>query len=610
MPSFKNFSKKDRVNKDSDTFKKPDLFETNKINENQINEFQLHKEKWRELLSYFRWYPDKFLDFAKDPNSKINLYFYQRVYLRIIFRYRKVFLTATRGTSKSYLQNLAFILLCIMYPNNKLFVCAPGKEQAAKISQQCIDDIFEHYPLLRNEVKIYQNNKDYTRLIFYNGSRYDVVQMSDATRGGRRYGGAVEEIGSEKFDGEVLNKIVIPLMANSRLARNGKVDPNEIHKREVYITTSCNQQQFAFEKLTEIYREMLEGKSAFILGNSYELPCMYNQLDIDFVEGLKESPTYNIMDFMREYESIYTGSSADSLVPEDKLKKTRKQGIAEWEHCGDPYVSYILSYDVSRSEGNANALCALVAIKLTPKSNGDFIKEVVNIFSMEGSHYTLQAKFLKQQVDKFKPKILVVDANSYGGGVVDNLVLDLDDGYPPYAVINDERYDKYKRSNSVPIVYALKSQNKETRDGDMIAHFMTVFNKMDITLLKSPYEGIKEIKKKLKIKEFESEKDAELMIPYILTDILCEEIMNIRYKQSGHEVSEERVSKRIQRDKYSALKYGLWIVYQEEMKNKVKIEERDWSKMIITSKGSSQKISLFGNNNFHGFGNKPSSFRR
>lgn len=602
MSSFNNFSKKDRSVIDSDTFSNPQNFETNNINNLQIKSFASVKEQWKELCSYFRWYPDKFLDFIKDPNSKIHLYFYQRIYLRIIFRYRKVFLTATRGTSKSYLQNLAFILLCIMYSNNKLFVCAPGKEQAAKISQQCIDDIFEHYPLLKNEVKLYQNNKDYTRLIFYNGSRYDVVQMSDATRGGRRFGGAVEEIGNEKFDGETLNKVIIPLMANSRLSKNGKIDSNEIHKREVYITTSCTQQQFAFEKLTEIYGEMLDGKSSFVLGNSYELPCMYNQLDIDFVEGVKDSPTYNIMDFMREYESIYTGSSADSLVPEDKLKKTRKQGTAEWEHCGDPYVSYVLSYDVSRSEGNANALCALIVIKLTPKSNGDFIKEVVNIFSMEGSHYTLQAKFLKQQVDKFKPIILVVDANSYGGAVVDNLVLDLDDGYPPYGVINDERYDKYRQSNSVNIVYALKSQNKETRDGDMIAHFMTVFNKMDISLLKSPYEGIKELKKKLKIKEIDSEKDAELMIPYILTDILCEEIMNIKYKQSGHEVSEERVSKRIQRDKYSALKYGLWIVYQEEMKNKVKIEERDWSKMIISSKGVSQTRKLFGSSTgFQGF---------
>jgi len=131
-------------------------------------------------------YPDHFIDIIKPENCKIDLYFYQRVYLRIMMRYKKVFLTATRGTSKSFLQNLAFVLRCIMFPGTKLFITAPGKEQAAKISQDCLEDIFSYYPLLRLEVKKYIDNTDYTKLIFFNGSRYDVVQTKDSTRGGRK----------------------------------------------------------------------------------------------------------------------------------------------------------------------------------------------------------------------------------------------------------------------------------------------------------------------------------------------------------------------------------------------------------------------------------------
>lgn len=188
MTSFNNFSFKDRAFRDSDTFKRPDLFETNKVNELVLQGFQKHKEKWRELCSYFRFYPDRFLDYISGDNPKIELYYYQRVYLRIMMRYRKVFLTATRGTSKSFLQNLAFVLKCIMYPRTKLFCCAPGKEQSAKISADCLNDIFEFYPLLRKEVKTFVENKGYTKLIFYNGSKYDVVQMRDSSRGGRRFG--------------------------------------------------------------------------------------------------------------------------------------------------------------------------------------------------------------------------------------------------------------------------------------------------------------------------------------------------------------------------------------------------------------------------------------
>ena len=117
------------------------------------------------------------------------------------------------------------------------------------------------------------------------------------------------------------------------------------------MTTAGTQQRFAYQKMCEVYADMVNGKSAFSIGNSYDLPCMHNQLDIDFIEELKESPTFSIMDFMREYESVWTGSSSESLVSDDKLNNARTNGIAEWRHSGEKNVEYVLSYDVARNEG-------------------------------------------------------------------------------------------------------------------------------------------------------------------------------------------------------------------------------------------------------------------
>ena len=272
---------------------------------------------------------------------------------------------------------------------------------------------------------------------------------------------------------------------------------------------------------------------------------------------------------MREYQSIWTGSSSDSLVSDEKLQKCRIVGIAEWEHCGDENVIYCLAYDVSRNEGDENALSCLTVIKLTPKNNGDYVKELVNIFSMEGQHSLLQAKFLKQKVKEFKANMLIIDNNGLGVAVTDQLVLDLNDGNPPYSVINDSEYDKYNLPNSIPMVYALKSQNKETRNSDMINHFMQVFNKMDIGLLKTSHEGIKDLEKKYKHKIKDSEELANAEIPYILTNNLCDEIMNIVYKQAGNETKIDRISRSIQKDKFTSLLYGLYWVYLEERKNKM-----------------------------------------
>lgn len=144
------------------------------------------KKDWRKYCEHFKWYPDHFIDFIRAPNCKIDLYFYQRIFLRIMFRYRKVFITATRGTAKSWTEILAIYLQCIFFPNISKFICAPGKEQAAKISQENIEKIWEYFPILKDELENYTFAKDYTKLIFKNGSRFDVVQVKDSQRGGRK----------------------------------------------------------------------------------------------------------------------------------------------------------------------------------------------------------------------------------------------------------------------------------------------------------------------------------------------------------------------------------------------------------------------------------------
>jgi metal-dependent hydrolase (beta-lactamase superfamily II) len=111
---------------------------------------------------------------------------------------------------------------------------------------------------------------------------------------------------------------------------------------------------------------MVNGKSAFSIGSGYELPCMHKQLDIDFVMEQKESPTFNPLAFQREYESIWTGSSTDSLVQLDDLNKCRIVGKAEIK-AEDRECEYVLSYDVARAEGSANADSALSVIKIKDK---------------------------------------------------------------------------------------------------------------------------------------------------------------------------------------------------------------------------------------------------
>lgn len=64
-----------------------------------------------------------------------------------------------------------------------------------------------------------------------------------------------------------------------------------------------------------------------------------------------------------------------------------------------------------------------------------------------------------------------------------------------------------------------------------------------------------------------SQEQAEYLAPYVYTSIMKEEMMNLKQKQEGKSLILERINKRIQKDKFSALEYGLWYIKILEDKN-------------------------------------------
>lgn len=88
-------------------------------------------DQLRQLIAFFRQYPDIFVDFIKGKESKFEFYFYQRVYLRAVMRHRYVYCTFPRAYSKSFLSMMALMVRCVLFPNSHLFVTTGGKERNA-----------------------------------------------------------------------------------------------------------------------------------------------------------------------------------------------------------------------------------------------------------------------------------------------------------------------------------------------------------------------------------------------------------------------------------------------------------------------------------------------
>jgi len=535
-----------------------------------VRKFEKTISTWRRYCEYWKSYPDKFLDTISDENTFIKLKFFQRLLLRIFFRYQKVFLTACRGSSKTFIEILAQMLWCIMHPRAKRFICAPGKEQAARISQEKINEIFKNWSLLRREVKIYQERDNYTKLVFHNGAELDILPMKEGARGSRRHGGCIEEIVSKDFKKDILHEVIIPIMTNPRFAANGEINPNEVQRAEWYVTTAGLKQSYAYEKMVEVMRDMAQGKSAFNIGFGYDLPLQEGMFDDQWIHDQKESSA-SIASFEREFNSVWTGSSEDALVSFDDIDKCRSIMVAEEKAVNKPKeAEYVLAYDTARFEGAQYANSCLAVVKIVPRGDGTYQKHLVNLIGQDGTHTREQALFLKRKVNEYGARVLIVDALGIGRAVIDDLVLEIDEN-PPYAVINDDRYKKYRKTNSIDILYAIQGNTKETKNTYIHEHFMQIMKNQGVKLLVN--ENIKK-SEIMKTKKRTNEKQiAEELRPFIETDLLVEEIMNLEYKRSGNNVKVERISRAIPNDKYMALAYALYWIYLLEQKNKVKKEK-------------------------------------
>lgn len=86
---------------------------------------------YRALVAYWRWYPDKLVDWlcSLDPDSTFRLYFFQRVFLRVAMRHKTVYAVFSRGFSKSFLAVLVLALKAILYPGAKLAAASDGKSR-------------------------------------------------------------------------------------------------------------------------------------------------------------------------------------------------------------------------------------------------------------------------------------------------------------------------------------------------------------------------------------------------------------------------------------------------------------------------------------------------
>jgi hypothetical protein len=532
----------------------------------------------RKLIAFYREYPDYLVDYMKGPNSTFNFYFYQRIFLRVVMRHRYVYATFPRAYSKSFLSMMVLMLRCILYPGSALFVTTGGKEQAASITVAKIEEICKLIPALNNEINwdrgVSKKSKDDVKYVFKNGSSIDILAARQTSRGQRRTGGLMEEC--VLIDGDLLNEVIIPTTNVDRLLPDGTRHKEEvINKSQIYITTAGWKNSFAYDKLIELLIQgLIEPDEAMIIGGTYETPVKEGLLNEDFVDQLKLSGTYNDESFDREYRSKWSGDVENAFYSAEKFDKHRTLLQPEYEFSGRSSQSayYVIGVDVGRIGCTTEALI----FKVTPQPQGSALKSLVNIFTYEAEDFEAQAIKLKKLYYKYKARVLAIDANGLGVGLIDFMTktqVDPDSGEDliPFGVAggtNEDIMEQYKKVRGIGVeenaMYLIKAS--APLNTEMYTYASTQMSSgkvrflIDETTAKTKLMGLK------KGQNMTSDERNEYLQPFVLTSVLREQMLNLVEENEGVNIILKQYNHGIKKDKFSSFIYGLYYIKLQEDK--------------------------------------------
>lgn len=550
----------------------------------------------RSQIAFFRQYPDLLVDFMKGPNSTFNFYFYQRIFLRVVMRHRYVYATFPRAYSKSFLSVMALMLRCILYPGSHLFVTTGGKQQAASITIAKVQEICKLLPCLSNQINwdrgITTKSRDNVKYSFKNGSVIDILPAKDSSRGQRRTGGLMEQC--VLIDGKVLNEVIIPTTNVDRILPDGSRSKEEVvNKSQIYITTAGWKNSFAYDKLIQLLiQSIVQPNETMIMGGTYETPITEGLLNEDFIDQLRLQGTFNQDSFDREYRSIWSGDAENAFFSAQTFDKHRVLLQPEYEYSGRSSKSayYVIGVDVGRIKCTTEAC----VFKVTPQPQGAALKSLVNLFSYEAQDFEEQAINLKKLYYKYKARVLSIDANGLGVGLVDFLTkAQIDpqtgDQLPAFGVEGgtaedtNNLYKKIKGPNVQENALYLIKANAPINT-QIYSYTKTQMSSGRIKLL------IDEIQAKTKLmstkvgQNFSSEQRNDYLRPFVLTDALKAQMLNLIQDNEGINIILKQSSRGTGKDRFSAFIYGLYYIKQQEDKNNRK-KKRDINDFLFFSQG-------------------------
>jgi hypothetical protein len=564
MSSYKNFQSKNAKH----TKNRTDIYNAefnptvSSRGVKELDSFTRNLKKYADFVSWCRWFGDLFLDLITPETGGIRLDLDQRVFLRGILRFVSVYGVFPRGYGKTFVEILAMYLIAIFFPDIELSMTAQTRENASKLLEEKHREIVKFYPLIANEISKASFSKDNAEILFVSGGRIDIMANNQSSKGARRKRLNVEE--SNLLNNLLFQDVLEPIVNIPRrtIGKAAEVNPEELNGQINFFTTSGFRGSDEFERNLRMIDEMAELKGKLVLGSDWQLACEYGRGETKS-QILEKKERLSPIFFSMNYESKWVGCVDDAIVDINKLLALRV--LSKPELKGDGKSDYYVSMDVSRSNKTSNNQSSIAVLKAKRNKEERIVNvQLVNLINLpNGLNFTGQAIEFKRVFKLYNAKMAISDENGVGKGLLDELLKEQIDPITGetlecWNTINtdDEPDDK----NAKKCLYALHSQGINT---EIIVNFIDMVEGGKLQLLEKNQNNNYNINDKDYV--------TNVILPALNTDFFIEEVANLKLKHlQGGKLTTEQLTKRVDRDRYSAVSYGLWYIKNFEDKVKVK----------------------------------------
>lgn len=561
------------------------------------------------LITYFRLYPDRFLALCEAKKPDYRLAPIQIMIIRAECRYEENFITGGRGITKSYTGLLSRLTLGVLYPGTRHQYFGPTSKQTVSIVRDAFKAISKNYPLLASMWDVKHDTSDRFYISTPSGSVIDVDVMRGTNANSVTAEEVAQEESGERFEHEKFRGAVLPAIRLQRLV-DGVMDTMYPNFQKNYVTSAGRQQNESFQYRRDILKDMAMGKRAFTVDIPGDVAVLNGIRSIQWYDEMRRKLTPE--EWLREMCARWTGACENPVIRDSTLTESKNLMVMESRHCGDPNAIYVVSYDVSYSDGARNAKCATCVLKLERQhetnKRGRYLKSVVYVMDEDPQSVTIQAKQLKRRWYQFcleggNTTYIAIDARAYGQAVLEDLHKDLGDGLPPLCCVNHNRQD-IEIVGALPVIFPINASNgyanpnyvdSHDNDADMLRYAEVEWEQRNVKILTSNInEGVVAYKRMHRIKD--DLNDPLIAIPYYKTRELAGQIANLKKRVTGSTIKEERISKSIHRDMWSATKYALRIAQRLEYQNlNVSKRENEWTKVISKPADSKEEKASYAN---------------